>query len=45
VLKAYLGRAPNAGSHLPVDQDAHLAEFERVAYRFPLFRGAPRNTA
>ena len=41
VLKAYLGRAPNARSHIPVDQDAPLAEFERVANRFPVFRVAP----
>jgi hypothetical protein len=45
MLKAYLGRAPNARSHIPVDQDAPLAEFERVADRFPVFRVAPRNTA
>ena len=45
VLKAYLGRAPNARSHIPVDQEAPLAEFERVAERFPVFRVAPRNMA
>jgi hypothetical protein len=45
VLKAYLGRAPNARSHIPVDQEAPLAEFERVADRFPVFRVAPRNMA
>jgi hypothetical protein len=45
VLKAYLGRAPNSRSHVPVDQDAPLAEFERVADRFPVLRVAPRNTA
>jgi hypothetical protein len=44
VLKAYLGRAPNARSHIPVDQDAPLAEFERVANRFPVFRVAPMPT-
>lgn len=38
VLKTYLGRAPNARAHLPVDKDAPLAEFERVAHRFPVFR-------
>ena len=45
VLKAYLGRAPNARVHIPVDKDAPLADFERVADRFPVFRIAPRTTA
>ena len=45
VLKAYLGRAPNARVHIPVDKDAPLADFERVAGRFPVFRIAPRTTA
>jgi F420H(2)-dependent quinone reductase len=45
VLKAYLGRAPNARAHVPVGKDAPLAEFERVAPRFPVFRVVPRNTA
>src|SRR5215204_7473804 len=40
LLKAYLKRAPNARAHLPVDKDAPLAEFERVAHRFPVFRVA-----
>jgi hypothetical protein len=35
-----LKRAPNARAHLPVDKDAPLAEFERVAHRFPVFRVA-----
>ena len=43
VLKAYLKRAPGARSHLPVDRDAPLAEFERVSPRFPVFRVVPRN--
>ena len=45
VLKAYLGRAPNARAHVPVGKDAPLAEFERVAPRFPVFRVVPRNAA
>ena len=45
ILKAYLGRAPNARVHIPVDKDAPLADFERVAGRFPVFRIAPRTTA
>jgi F420H(2)-dependent quinone reductase len=43
VLKAYLGRAPNARTHMPVDKDAPLEEFERVAPRFPVFRVLPRD--
>lgn len=45
VLKAYLKRAPNARAHLPVSEDAPLAEFERVAPRFPVFRVVPRSKA
>lgn len=45
VLKAYLKRAPNARAHLPVPKDAPLAEFERVASQFPVFRVAPRSKA
>ena len=45
VLKAYLRRATNANAHVPIDEDAPLAEFERVAPGFPVFRIVPRNTA
>ncbi len=45
VLKAYLGRAPNARTHVPIDKDAPLEHFERVAPRFPAFRVVPRGTA
>jgi hypothetical protein len=45
VLKAYLKRAPNAKAHVPVGEDAPLAEFERVAHRFPVFRIVPRSKA
>ncbi len=38
LLKAYLQRAPGARKHLPIDKDAPLAEFERVAAQFPVFR-------
>jgi deazaflavin-dependent oxidoreductase (nitroreductase family) len=38
VLKTYLKRAPNARAHLPVPENAPLAEFGRVASRFPVFR-------
>jgi hypothetical protein len=41
ILKAYLGRAPGARPHVPVDKDAPLAEFEKVAAAFPVFRVVP----
>ena len=42
VLKAYLGRAPNARTHVPVAEDAPLEEFAQVASRYPVFRILPR---
>jgi hypothetical protein len=45
VLKAYLKRATNASAHMPIDKDAPLAEFERLAPRFPVFRVVPRSEA
>jgi hypothetical protein len=45
VLKAYLKRATNANAHVPIDKDAPLAEFERVAPRFPVFRVVSRSGA
>jgi hypothetical protein len=38
ILKAYLQRAPGARPHVPVSKDAALAEFQRVAAEFPVFR-------
>ncbi|HEU5439631.1 MAG TPA: hypothetical protein VFU88_10100 [Ktedonobacterales bacterium] len=38
VLKAYLHRAPGARSHIPVDMDAPLADFEKIAGAYPVFR-------
>ncbi|MFF1296305.1 MULTISPECIES: nitroreductase/quinone reductase family protein [unclassified Streptomyces] len=38
VLRAYLGRAPGARAHVPVDRHARLEEFEGIAHRFPVFR-------
>ncbi len=38
ILKAYLQLAPGARPHVPVDKDAPLAEFEKVATAFPVFR-------
>ena len=38
ILKAYLQRAPGARPHVPVNKDAALAEFQKVAAAFPVFR-------
>jgi hypothetical protein len=43
VLKAYLNAAPGARPHIPVDKDAPLSDFERVASQFPVFRVMPRD--
>jgi len=37
LLKAYLHAAPGARPHVPVDMDAPLAEFEKIAPEFPVF--------
>jgi hypothetical protein len=37
ILKAYLQRAPGARPHMPVNKDASLAEFQRIAETFPVF--------
>ncbi|TKG72800.1 nitroreductase/quinone reductase family protein [Prauserella endophytica] len=44
ILREYLRRAPNARAHVPVDKDAPLAEFERLAPDLPVFRVGPRAT-
>jgi deazaflavin-dependent oxidoreductase (nitroreductase family) len=41
VLKAYLRLAPGARPHIPVERDAPLAEFEKIAAAFPVFRLVP----
>ena len=38
ILKAYLQIAPGARPHIPVGKDAPLAEFEKIAPDFPVFR-------
>ena len=38
ILKAYLRRAPGGRPHMPVDKDAPLAEFEKIAAGYPVFR-------
>ena len=41
ILRRYLQVAPGARAHLPVDRHAPLAEFERIAGQFPVFRIVP----
>ena len=41
ILRAYLQRAPGARPHVPVNKDAALAEFQKVAAAFPVFRAVP----
>ena len=38
ILRAYLQRAPGARPHVPVNKDAPLAEFGKVAAAFPVFQ-------
>ena len=38
ILKAYLQRAPGARPYVPVDKDAALSEFEKIAAAIPVFR-------
>ena len=40
ILRAYLQRAPGARPHVPVNKDAALTEFQKVALAFPVFRVA-----
>jgi deazaflavin-dependent oxidoreductase (nitroreductase family) len=44
ILKVYLQRAPGARPHLPVNKDAPVADFEKVAVAFPVFRVTSRKT-
>jgi hypothetical protein len=43
ILKAYLQKAPGARGHIAIDKDAPLAEFERVAAQYPVFRVVAEN--
>lgn len=38
ILKAYLQQAPGARPHVPLDKDASLSEFEKIAAAIPVFR-------
>ena len=44
ILRAYLQRAPSARPHVPVNKDAALSEFQKVAAAFPVFHVASRKT-
>lgn len=44
ILKAYLQRAPGARPHVPVNKDAPMADFEKVAEDFPVFRIVSQKT-
>lgn len=41
ILKAYLRRAPGARPHVPLHWRAPVAEFERIASDYPVFRLVP----
>ncbi|HEX7399633.1 MAG TPA: nitroreductase/quinone reductase family protein [Candidatus Limnocylindrales bacterium] len=38
ILQAYLRRTPGARPHVPVDKDAPLGDFEKIAAAYPVFR-------
>jgi hypothetical protein len=41
ILRRFLELAPGARSHLPIDRNAPLADFERIAPQYPVFRITP----
>lgn len=38
ILKAFLGHAPGARPHIPVNKDAPVSEFEKIASQYPVFQ-------
>jgi hypothetical protein len=38
ILKFFLKRALGARAHIPVDKDAPISEFEKIAAQFPVYR-------
>ena len=38
IIRRYLAIAPGARPHIPIDRDAPLGEFERIAPQIPVFR-------
>ena len=45
ILKAYLQIAPGARPHFPISKDAPIAEFEKIAPNYPVFRIETRHQA
>ena len=45
ILKAYLLQAPGARPHVPVSKDAALADFQKIAGAYPVFRITPVKAA
>jgi len=43
ILKAYLYAAPGARPHVPLDMDAPIEEFEKIAADYPVFRVTSRS--
>ena len=41
ILQVYLQHAPGARPHMPVNKDAPLADFERIASAYPVFCVTP----
>jgi hypothetical protein len=38
ILKKFLQHAPGARPHIPVDKDAPVSAFEKLASKYPVFR-------
>jgi hypothetical protein len=38
IIKAFLGHAPGARPHIPVNKDSPVSEFEKIASQYPVFR-------
>ena len=45
ILRRYLAISPGGRTHIPVDPQAPLEEFERIAERYPVFRITPDRSA
>jgi deazaflavin-dependent oxidoreductase (nitroreductase family) len=45
IIKAYLPLAPGAQPHIAIKKDAPLAEFEKIAAAYPVFRVVSPTTA
>jgi hypothetical protein len=44
IIKSYLQIAPGARPHIPVDKDAPIQEFERIAPQIPVFKIVKQNS-